>query len=97
MHEFMLLVIIAGIPTASMHVMTAVGKARRGILISLSKQAALIALLLTLPRFLGIDGVLWAGPAADLLAAAASFLVLRPEVRALREAADRPEEPTGEA
>ena len=96
MHEFMLLVLIAGVPTASMHVMTAVGKARRGILISLSKQAALIVLLLTLPRFLGIDGVLWAGPAADLLAAAASFLVLRPEFRALREAADRLEVPAEE-
>ena len=96
MHEFMLLVILAGIPTASMHVMTAVGKARRGILISLSKQAALIVLLLILPRFLGIDGVLWAGPAADLLAAGASFLVLRPEFRALRESAVRLEAGDGE-
>ena len=89
MHEFMLLVIIAGIPTISMHVMTAVGKAKRGILISLSKQFALIALMLLLPTFLGINGVLWAGPAADVLAAVASFLVLRPEFRALREMAER--------
>ncbi len=93
MHEFMLLVVLAGVPTASMHVMTAVGKARRGILISLSKQAALIALLLTLPRLLGIDGVLWAGPVADVLAAAVSFLVLWPEFRAMSEAAERLEAP----
>ncbi len=93
MHEFMLMVVLAGVPTASMHVMTAVGKARRGILISLSKQAALIALLLTLPRLLGIDGVLWAGPVADVLAAAVSFLVLRPEFRAMSEAAERLEAP----
>lgn len=89
MHEFMLMVILAGVPTASMHVMTAVGKAKRGILISLSKQAALIALMLSLPRFLGIDGVLWAGPAADVLAAVMSMVVLRPEFRAMRDAAER--------
>ena len=87
MHEFMLLVILAGIPPVSMHVMTAVGKARRGILISLSKQFALIALLLALPRFFGIDGVLYAGPVADILAAVASFLVLRPEFRKMNELA----------
>ena len=96
MHEFMLLVVIAGVPTVSMHVMTAVGKARRGILISLSKQAALIALLLILPRFFGIDGALWAGPAADVMAAAAAFLVLRPEFRAMREMAERLEEETAQ-
>ena len=45
--------------------------------------------MLTLPRAFGIDGALWAGPAADLLAALAAFLVLRPEFRAMREAADR--------
>ena len=88
MHEFMLLVLIAGIPVVSMHVMTAMGKAKRGILISLSKQLALIVLMLVLPRFFGIDGVLYAGPAADILAAVASFLVLRPEFRTLRELAE---------
>ena len=96
MHEFMLMVIIAGVPTISMHVMTAVGKAKRGILISLSKQAALILLMLSLPRFLGIDGVLWAGPVADVLAAVMSLVVLRPEFRAMREAAERLEAGEGE-
>lgn len=88
MHVFMLLVVIAGIPPASMHVMTAVGRAKRGILISLSKQFALTVLLLGLPLLFGIDGVLYAGPVADVLAAVASFLVLRPEFRAMREAAE---------
>ena len=87
MHVFMLLVVLTGVPTVSMHVMTSVGKARRGIMISISKQLALIVLLLGLPLFFGIDGVLYAGPAADLLAAVASFIVLRPEFRAMREQA----------
>ena len=92
MHIFFLLLVLAGIPPASMHVMTAVGKAKRGILISLSKQFALTVLLLCLPLLWGIDGVLYAGPIADLLAAGASFLVLRPEFRAMWEMADRLDE-----
>ena len=79
MHVFMLLVILSGIPPISMHVMTSIGKGNRGVLISLSKQITLIVLLLFLPVLFGIDGVLYAGPSADIIAAIVSFLVLRPE------------------
>ena len=79
MHVFMLLVILSGIPPISMHVMTSIGKGNRGVLISLAKQITLIVLLLFLPVLFGIDGVLYAGPAADIIAATVSFLVLRPE------------------
>ncbi len=85
MHVFMLLLILAGIPPVSMHVMTSIGKGRRGVLISLSKQLTLITLLSLLPLLFGIDGVLYAGPAADVIAALVSFLVLRPEFRRMRE------------
>ena len=87
MHVFMLLVILAGIPPISMHVMTSVGKAKRGIMISLSKQLTLIVLLLFLPLLFGINGVLYAGPSADVIAAVVSFFVLRREFRRMwREA-----------
>lgn len=89
MHVFMLLLILAGIPPISMHVMTSTGKAPRGIMISLSKQLSLIALLLILPLIFGIDGVLYAGPAADVIAAVVSFLVLRPEFRKMWQESDR--------
>lgn len=79
MHVFMLLVILTGIPPISMHVMTSIGKGNRGVLISLSKQITLIVLLLFLPVLFGIDGVLYAGPSADIIAAVVSFLVLKPE------------------
>ena len=79
MHVFMLLVILSGIPPISMHVMTSIGKGNRGVLISLSKQITLIVLLLFLPVLFGIDGVLYAGPSADIIAAIMSFLVLKPE------------------
>ena len=92
MHVFMLLVILAGIPPISMHIMTSTGKGRRGILISLSKQLTLIILLLLLPLAFGINGVLYAGPVADIIAAAVSFLVLRPEFRRMWQAADPAED-----
>lgn len=84
MHTFMLLVIISGIPPISMNIMSGIGKAKRGIMISMSKQLTLIVLLLILPRLMGIEGVLWSGPAADVTAAVCSLLVLRPEFRRMR-------------
>ena len=88
MHEFMLLVILSGIPPISMHVMTSIGKGKRGILISLAKQLTLIALLSFLPLAFGIGGVLCAGPVSDVLAALVSFLVLRPEFRRMSQEAE---------
>ncbi len=77
MHEFMLLVILAGVLPVSMNAMVSIKKPRNGIIISLSKQLVLIVLLLILPRFLGIDGVLLSGPVADFLVALAAFFVIR--------------------
>ena len=89
MHVFMLLVILSGIPPISMHVMTSIGKGNRGVLISLSKQITLIVLLLFLPVLFGIDGVLYAGPSADIIAAIMSFLVLKPEFQRMWKNNDR--------
>ena len=90
MHVFMLLVVLAGIPPVSMQVMTSIGKGIRGVMISLSKQLTLILLLLILPAIFGINGVLYAGPAADLFAAAVSFLILRPEFRRMWQESPKP-------
>ena len=47
----------------------AIGKAAKGAIISLSKQLAfLLPLLLLLPRFFGIYGVIYAAPVSDTLA-----------------------------
>lgn len=83
MQVFMFLVILAGLPPISMNTMSAIKKPVKGVIISLSKQLALIVLLLTLPGFFGIDGILYAGPAADLLAAICSILVVRKEFQTL--------------
>ena len=81
MHIFMLLVILTGLPPISMHVMTSTGKPLRGVMISMSKQITLIALLLILPLIFGINGVLFAGPSADLISATVSILVVTREFR----------------
>jgi Na+-driven multidrug efflux pump len=83
MHEFMLLVILAGVLPVSMNAMVSIKKPLNGIIISLSKQLVLIVLLLILPRFMGIDGVLITGPIADFLVAVAAFTVVRRAFRQL--------------
>lgn len=48
---------------------TAIGKPQKGIFLSLTRQILfLLPLILILPLFLGIDGILYAGPIADFIA-----------------------------
>lgn len=55
---------------------TSIGKPTRGIFLSLTRQIIfLLPLIIILPRFLGIDGILYAGPAADLLSAACAIIM----------------------
>lgn len=83
MHVFMLFVAISGVPAVSMNVLSSMGKAKKGIAISLSKQIILILSALLLPLAAGIDGVLYAGITADVLAALASYVILKPELSKL--------------
>lgn len=58
---------------------TATGRPQVGMFLSLTRQIIfLIPLILILPRFFGIDGIIYAGPIADAIAAViTSSLVLR--------------------
>lgn len=50
--------------------LTSIGKPKRGIFLSLTRQIIfLLPLILMLPLFMGIDGIMYAGPVADLMAA----------------------------
>ena len=72
---------------------TSIGKPVKGIFLSLTRQILfLLPLLVVLPLFLGIDGILYAGPAADGLAAVVTVAMAAVELRAMRrlEAAQRP-------
>jgi len=56
---------------------TGTGNVRQGIILSLSRQGFfLIPLLLILPQFLGLTGVLYAGPIADFMACLLSLTMI---------------------
>lgn len=84
MRTFLFMVIINGVQVLSSNFFTAIGKAMYGLLLSMTRQVFfLIPLLLILPLFLGIHGILIAGPIADFIAFAVSVLFVRREFKRL--------------
>lgn len=68
---YMFMTFVNGIQPMSSGFFTSIGKAKLGIVMSLTRQVLfLIPLVIIFPRFLGIDGVIYAGPIADFAAAA---------------------------
>ncbi|MBQ6213557.1 MAG: MATE family efflux transporter, partial [Ruminococcus sp.] len=65
---------------------TSIGKPVKGIFLSLTRQILFfIPLLLVLPLFFAIDGVVFAGPVADLLSAVVAILMARAEFKDIHE------------
>lgn len=65
---------------------TSIGKPIKGIFLSLTRQILfLLPLILLLPRFYGIDGILYAGPISDFCAAFVAVLMAILEFRAMRK------------
>ena len=61
---------------------SAIGKPKLGMFLSLTRQIIfLLPLLLVLPRFFGIDGLVYAGPIADFFAALTAILLFTKEFR----------------
>lgn len=61
---------------------TAIGKPKRGMLLSLTRQIFfLLPLLLLLPLIMGIDGIMYAGPIADFIAAGTAVALVYVEFR----------------
>lgn len=60
---------------------TAIGKPKGGIFLSLTRQIIfLLPLILSLPLIWGIDGIMYAGPVADLMAAITSIFMVGREL-----------------
>ncbi len=79
---FMMMVLINGIQPITSNFLTAIGKATRGIFISLTRQVLfLLPLILVLPLVFGIDGVVYAGPLADAASCIVAILIVRSEFR----------------
>lgn len=81
---YMLMTFLNGIQPVTFNFFTAIGKPIKSMTVSLSKQLIfLIPLVIMLPRFFGITGVLYAGPIADIAAFSITLVFLRGEMRNL--------------
>ena len=61
---------------------TAIGKSRKGVFLALTRQLIFILpLILILPLFMGLTGILYAAPIADLAAAAVAIWMVVVEFR----------------
>lgn len=85
MRIFMLMTFINGIQPITSNFFTSIGKANLGFWMSLTRQILLLVpLLLILPVFWGIDGVMWSGPISDGVAAVLAIIFVVREMRKMR-------------
>ncbi|HRX57404.1 MAG TPA: MATE family efflux transporter [Eubacteriales bacterium] len=84
---FLLLCILNGFQTVASIFVQAVKRPVQAMVLSLSRQIVfLVPAAIILPKYLGIEGVLWAGPLADALAFLLALAVTAAEIRRLRRA-----------
>ncbi len=82
---YMMMTIVNGIQPVTANFFTSIGKAQKGVFISLTRQLIfLLPLILILPAILGIDGVMYAGPIADGVSALLCVLFIRKEMKELK-------------
>lgn len=78
MRIFLFMVLINGVQIISANFFSSTGKAMKGVFLSLSRQVLfLIPLIIVLPLFFGIDGILFAAPIADALAFVVAIILVR--------------------
>ncbi len=83
---FLFMVLINGVQLLSSNFFAAIGKPVKGVILSLTRQVFfLVPLLLILPLFFGIDGIMFAGPVADFAAFLVTMLLIRREMRHMKE------------
>ena len=81
---FMFFTFVNGIQPLTANFFTSLGKARKGIFLSMTRQLIfLIPLVLILPAFMGIEGVMYAGPIADAVAGILAIVFVYREFRSM--------------
>ncbi len=81
-HIYLFCTFINFLQPISSNFFTSIGKPRRGTFLSLTRQILfLLPLLLLLPRWLGMEGIMYAGPIADASAGLAAILMVGQELR----------------
>lgn len=83
---YLFLTIMNGIQPVTSNFFTSIGKSKLGIFMSLTRQIIfLLPLIIIFPIFMGIDGVMYAGPIADGAAAIVCGIFLVREIKELTE------------
>ena len=79
---FLFFTLFNGVQMLTSSFFTSIGKSSRGIFLSLTRQVLfLLPLVLVLPIYFGIDGVVYAGPIADFVAISLASFFLYKEVQ----------------
>jgi len=85
MRIFLFLVMANGVQILSSNLFSAIGQPLKGLFLSMTRQVLfLIPLLLILPGFWGIDGVLFAAPIADATAIIVTVLFVMKELKKMK-------------
>ena len=83
---FLLFTFINCFQPISSNFFTAIGKPKKGIFLSLTRQILfLLPLIVILPLFIGIDGIMYSGPIADFIAGAVSIVMIYIEFKNIGE------------
>ncbi len=91
MRIFLFMAFLNGVQVISSNFFSAIGKPLKGLLLSMTRQVFfLIPLILLLPRIMGgIDGVLFSGPIADLVAFIVTSIFILNEMHTIKELDNR--------
>lgn len=83
---FYLLITLAGLQSSVAGFFSSQGKVKQSVSISLVRQVLFFPpLLVLLPKWIGLDGILWAGPVSDLAMAIVAGTLFVRELRALEK------------
>ena len=87
MRTFLLLLPLIGIQMISSNFFAAIGKPVRGAILSLTRQILFfIPLVLILPLFMQLDGIMWAAPIADVLSFITVMIFIIHEMKLMTKA-----------
>ena len=77
---YMFFVFLNAVQPISSNLFTSIGKPGKGVFLSLTRQILfLLPLIVIFPLFMGIDGIMYAAPIADLVAAIVSVVLVKKE------------------
>lgn len=83
---FMMLICINGMQITAGNLFTSIGKAKLSVFISLTRQVMFLPpLILLLPLFFGIDGIMYSGPIADGMCVLVAVYLLAREYKKINE------------